>query len=244
MFVIKGRGLIIEPGSRSVKATVGVRRMTENARLFPISDFVETDTFSFERQLFGQGFDVVAGTDEAGRGPLAGPVVAACVILPVDCDFSVFKDSKKTSARERARLYALLHDIGAEIGVGYGTVENIERLNILQASLLAMKRAVEKLNSKPDFLLVDGKFPVPFLIPQKSLVKGESRSASIAAASIIAKEERDRLMEKYHGQYPMYNFAKHKGYPTAEHRRHISKYGPCEIHRRTFKGVKEYLDDQ
>ena len=218
--------------------------MTENARLFPTSDFVETDTFSFERQLLDQGFKSVAGTDEAGRGPLAGPVVAACVILPVDCDFSLFKDSKKTSARERARLYDLLHGIGAMIGVGYGTVEDIEKLNILQASLLAMKKAVDELECKPDFLLVDGKFPVPSFISQKSLVKGESRSASIAAASIIAKEERDRLMEKYHRQYPMYNFARHKGYPTAEHRCLIEEYGPCEIHRRTFKGVREHLDDQ
>ena len=218
--------------------------MTENARLFPTADFVETDTFSFERHLFDQGFKVVAGTDEAGRGPLAGPVVAACVILPVDCDFSLFKDSKKTSARQRAHLYDLLHGIGADIGVGYGTVEDIEKLNILQASLLAMKNAVEKLVAKPDFLLVDGKFPVPLFMPQKSLVKGESRSASIAAASIIAKEERDRLMEGYHRQYPSYNFAKHKGYPTTEHRRLLAKYGPCEIHRRTFKGVRERLGDQ
>ena len=216
--------------------------MTENARLFPTSDFVETDTFSFERQLFSQGFKVVAGTDEAGRGPLAGPVVAACVILPPDCDFSLFKDSKKTSVRQRARLYDLLHEIGADIGVGYGTVEDIEKLNILQASLLAMKNAVGKLVAEPDFLLVDGKFPVPLFMPQKSLVKGESRSASIAAASIIAKEERDRLMEVYHRQYPRYNFARHKGYPTAEHRLLLKKYGPCEIHRRTFKGVREHGD--
>ena len=218
--------------------------MTKNASLFPTFDFVETDTFSFERQLLSQGLKDVAGTDEAGRGPLAGPVVAACVILPVDCDFSLFKDSKKTSARERARLYDLLHRIGAGIGVGYGTVEEIESLNILHASLLAMKKAVEKLVSSPGFLLVDGKFPVPCAIPQTSLVKGESRSASIAAASIIAKEERDRLMEKYHAQYPQYNFARHKGYPTAEHRQLIEKYGPCKIHRRTFKGVREHLDDQ
>ena len=216
--------------------------MTEIARLFPTTEgFVETDTFSFERQLFSQGFNNVAGTDEAGRGPLAGPVVAACVILPADCAFSIFKDSKKTTARERLRLYDLLFEMDAMIGIGYGTVEEIERLNILQASLLAMKKAVSELAREPDFLLVDGKFPVPTFIPQKSLVKGESRSASIAAASIIAKEERDRLMEKYDAQYPGYNFSRHKGYPTAEHRRLIEEHGPCEIHRRTFKGVREYL---
>jgi ribonuclease HII len=218
--------------------------MAENARLFPTSDFVETDSFSFERQLYSQGFKIVAGTDEAGRGPLAGPVVAASVILPPDCDFSLFKDSKTTSAKERACLYDLLFKIGADIGVGYGTVEDIEKFNILQASLLAMKRAVDELAGEPDFLLVDGKFPVPSFLQQKSLVKGESRSASIAAASIIAKEERDRLMEKYHNKYPIYNFSGHKGYPTAEHRRLIEEHGPCEIHRRTFKGVREHLDKQ
>jgi len=210
------------------------------SRLFPAADFIETDSFSYERELLRQGFGLVAGTDEAGRGPLAGPVVAACVILPKGSDFTPFRDSKKTSARERGRLYDLLLEIGADIGVGCGTVEEIDKINILQASLLAMKRAVDCLTAKPDFLLVDGKFPVPLFIPQKSLIKGESRSASIAAASIVAKQERDRLMEKYHYQYPRYNFVRHKGYPTAEHRRLIAEHGPCEIHRRTFKGVREY----
>ena len=218
--------------------------MDEYSKLFPITDFVEKDSFSFERALFSKGFDLVAGTDEAGRGPLAGPVVAACVILPEGCDFTPFKDSKKTSSSERARLYDLLFEIGADIGVGLGTVEDIGKINILQASLLAMKRSVDALTAKPDFLLVDGKFPVPLFVPQKSLVKGESRSASIAAASIVAKEERDRLMEKYHLQYPQYNFARHKGYPTAEHRSLLEKHGPCKIHRQTFKGVREHLVEQ
>jgi len=216
-------------------------KMAENSQLFPTTEFVETDSFSFERELFRQGFALVAGTDEAGRGPLAGPVVAACVILPEGCDFTQFKDSKKTTLKERVRLYDLLLEIGADIGVGYGSVEDIARINILQASLLAMKRSVESLAAKPDYLLVDGKFPVPLFIAQKSLVKGESRSASIAAASIVAKQERDLLMKKYHQQYPRYNFARHKGYPTAEHRALLKKYGPCEIHRRTFKGVREHL---
>jgi ribonuclease HII len=218
--------------------------MDAYSRLFPITGFREKDSFSFERQLCGQGFTAVAGTDEAGRGPLAGPVVAACVVLPAGCDFTLFRDSKKTSAAERVRLYDLLIDIGADIGVGIGTVEAIAEINILQASLLAMKKSVEALAGKPDFLLVDGKFPVPIFMPQKSLVGGESRSASIAAASIVAKEERDCLMRKYHRQYPQYNFARHKGYPTAEHRRLIIEHGPCAIHRRTFKGVREYLVGQ
>jgi ribonuclease HII len=218
--------------------------MAEYPRFSPRAGFVEEDSFAFERELFSQGFALVAGTDEAGRGPLAGPVVAACVILPPGCDFTPFKDSKITSPGERCRLYRLLLDIGADIGIGYGTVAEIAEINILQASLLAMKNSVAALRSAPDFLLVDGKFSVPLLICQQSLVKGESRSASIAAASIVAKEVRDRLMEKYHLQFPQYNFARHKGYPTAEHRRLIQEYGPCEIHRRTFKGVREYVGEQ
>jgi ribonuclease HII len=215
-------------------------KKAECSRLFVASDFIETDSFAWERELFRQGNGLVAGTDEAGRGPLAGPVVAACVILPAGCDFSVFKDSKKISAPERSSLHELLLEIGAKIGVGHGTVDDINRINILQASLLAMKKAVDALAERPDFLLVDGKFPVPLFIPQKSLVRGESRSASIAAASIVAKQERDRLMRSYDRQYPLYNFARHKGYPTAEHRRLLKKHGPCEIHRRTFKGVREH----
>lgn len=207
---------------------------------FPPSEFVEHDSFSHERALYGLGCKLVAGTDEAGRGPLAGPVVAACVILPTGCDFTPFRDSKKTSAAERRRLYDLLLAIGADIGVGFGSVDDIVELNILHASLLAMRKSVEALAGKPDFLLVDGKFPVPHAIHQECLIKGESRSASIAAASIVAKEERDRLMERYHCQYPLYNFARHKGYPTADHRLLIEKHGPCEIHRKTFKGVREY----
>lgn len=215
--------------------------MDEYSQLFSAIDVSGNGTFAYERSLYGNGFTLVAGTDEAGRGPLAGPVVAACVILPRDCDFTPFKDSKKTSSPERARLYGLLIEIGADIGVGVGSVQDIAEINILQASLLAMRKSVEVLAAKPGFLLIDGKFPVPLDIPQKSLIRGEARSASIAAASIVAKEERDRLMEKYHLQYPHYNFARHKGYPTAEHRRLIAEYGPCAIHRRTFKGVREYL---
>ena len=187
--------------------------MTDKATLFPISKFTETDSFSFERELFRQGYTIVAGTDEAGRGPLAGPVVAACVVLPEGCDFTPYKDSKTLSATARKKLYDHLHEIGADIGVGIGTVEDIDRINILQASLLAMKKSLENLSGRPDFLLVDGKFPVPFLISQKSLVKGESRSASIAAASIIAKEERDRLMAEYDEQFPGTDFPAIKDTP-------------------------------
>jgi ribonuclease HII len=217
--------------------------MKKKPTLFSETDFFETDTFAFERALMGQGFAVVTGTDEAGRGPLAGPVVAGAVILPQPCDFALFRDSKQLSPVARAGLLGYLREIGAVIGVGVCEVEEIDRLNILRASLLAMQKALEALAVAPDFLLVDGKFTTPALLPQKSLVKGDSRSASIAAASIVAKEERDRLMGDYHHHYPQYNFAGHKGYPTAEHRRLLKLHGPCAIHRRTFKGVRELLGE-
>ena len=202
------------------------------------------DTFFYERTLADQGFSAVAGIDEAGRGPLAGPVVAGCVILTPDCDYLPFKDSKKLTAARRDELFDLLNDSDAAIGVGVASAEEIDRVNILQASLLAMKRAVHecavRFSCKPDFLLVDGTFTVPMDLPQQALVKGESKSASIAAASIIAKVSRDRLMADYHEQYPQYNLLQHKGYPTRAHRRVIADYGPSPIHRKTFKGVREY----
>lgn len=199
------------------------------------------DTFVIERSLFSQGYATVAGTDEAGRGPLAGPVVASCVILPPHCDYQQFQDSKKLSAMTREELAQRLVELEAVIGVGIVSSAEIDRLNILQASLLAMKISVENLPVMPDFLLVDGKFTVPLALAQKALVKGDSRSASISAASIVAKVTRDAIMEQYHHEYPQYNFAKHKGYPTAEHRRIIREIGPCPIHRRSFRPVCDCL---
>lgn len=201
----------------------------------------ESDSFSFERVLYGQGFSAVAGTDEVGRGPLAGPVVAACVILPRDCDYTLFKDSKKLTPATREYLAALLKEIGAVIGVGVIPEQMIDRVNILQASLLAMKKAMDTMPYKPDFLLVDGKFLVPVPTPQRALIKGDSRSASIAAASIIAKVTRDDLMRQYHRQYPHYSFHSNMGYPTAEHRRALAAHGPCPLHRKSFSGVKEFF---
>ena len=201
------------------------------------------DNFSFERALHARGFTCVAGSDEAGRGPLAGPVVASCVVLPPDCDHSLFLDSKKISHRRRLRLYGLLKDINAAIGIGIVSVEIIDSINILQASLLAMSRAVADMSSTctADFILVDGLFTMPLSVPQMTLIRGESKSASIAAASIVAKVERDALMDALDLQYPLYNFRRHKGYPTREHRRTIAQYGPCPSHRKTFKGVKEFV---
>jgi len=197
----------------------------------------EWDTFSFERELTGKGVRLVAGVDEAGRGPLAGPVVAASVILPADCRYSLFQDSKKLTEKQRDTLFATLTGMGIPIGVGVATPEEIDEINILRASLLAMKRAVLELPAMPDFLLVDGKFTVPLQVNQQALVKGES----IAAASIVAKVTRDKIMRDYHAAYPCYNFEKHKGYPTKEHRDLLRQFGPCEIHRKTFSGVQELL---
>ncbi|MFH7320314.1 ribonuclease HII [Desulfurivibrio sp. D14AmB] len=204
---------------------------------------VEADSLAFERSLWGQGYRLVAGTDEAGRGPLAGPVVAACVILPRQCEPGIFKDSKQLTAERRrdlaARLFALP---GACWGLGVVSAAEIDRINILQAALLAMKKAVQALASPPagllpDYLLVDGKFTVALPLPQQALVRGDSRSASIAAASIIAKVRRDEIMAELHQQYPQYNFQQHKGYGTAEHRRLLREHGPCPEHRRSFKPV-------
>lgn len=205
----------------------------------------ESDNYSIERSLAQQGYVRIAGTDEVGRGPLAGPVVASCVVLPADCDFHQYKDSKVLTPGNREKLAVELESNGALIGVGIVSAAEIDRINILRASLLAMKKAVEALSESPDFLLVDGKFPVPLPISQQALIKGESKSASIAAASIIAKVKRDGLMEQYHQQFPEYNFCKHKGYATAEHRRLIQTYGPCEIHRRSFKPIRDsVLEDE
>jgi len=213
--------------------------------LFADQALLGDDTFLLERRLIRQGVSIVAGVDEAGRGPLAGPVVAGCVVLPADCDYSRFQDSKKLTARRREKRFAELHDCGAHIGVGQCSPREIEEKNILQASLLAMKRAIEDClpADLPDFLLIDGTFPVPITLPQQTLIKGESKSASIAAASIIAKVTRDRIMAEAHLDFPHYNFMNNQGYPTREHRQAIAAFGPCPLHRRTFKGVREFVKD-
>lgn len=207
--------------------------------LFPVVQ--EEHTFSFEQALYQQGYNVIAGLDEVGRGPLAGPVVAACCILPPDCDYSLFQDSKKLRSEHRETLVKVLSDIGAVIGIGVVSEQQIDQLNILQASLLAMKMSLDEIKVQPDFLLVDGKFTVPIDLPQLPLIKGDSRSASISAASIVAKVYRDDLMRQHHLQYPQYGFLQNMGYPTADHRRALAIHGPCPLHRRSFRGVKEFF---
>jgi ribonuclease HII len=186
----------------------------------------------------------IAGVDEAGRGPLAGPVVSAAVILPSDCAIQGLDDSKKLAPARRETLFDEIQATALAVGVGTVDAAEIDRLNILQASLLSMRLAVAELDPRADFLLIDGKFTLAdTTTPQEALIKGDARSASIAAASIIAKVSRDRLMRRYHQVYPHFGFDRHKGYPTRAHKAAIAAHGPCPIHRRSFRGVKEHLPE-
>jgi len=195
----------------------------------------------FEKMYYGRGYQKIAGVDEVGRGPLAGPVVAAAVILPKDGIGPQLFDSKQISSKKREALYSSILNEALGVGVGVVGQEEIDRINILQATLRAMALAIGNLSPPPDFILIDGLQGITLPIPQKPIRKGDQLSNSIAAASIIAKVTRDRMMLECHLKYPQYNFARHKGYGTKEHRRAIEKFGLCELHRKSFRGVKEYL---
>jgi ribonuclease HII len=188
-----------------------------------------------------KGHRAVAGVDEAGRGPLAGPVVAAAVALAPDWRLDGLDDSKKLSPQVRERLFPLIQEDALGYGIGIVDVETIDAINILQAARLAMKQAVEALPKRPDLLLIDGNQRIESTLEQWPIVKGDTLSLSIAAASVLAKVTRDRIMRKYHERYPQYAFDQHKGYGTRLHRDLIRKHGPCPIHRRTFRGVAEYV---
>ena len=189
---------------------------------------------TFEKIACQEGYHFIAGIDEAGRGPLAGPVVAAAVILPFDYLNPEIKDSKKLSEAKREELYEIINRDAVAIGTRVLDADTIDRLNILCATLQAMREAVLELSTSPDFLLIDGNQRVPITTPQKTIVKGDSLSISIAAASIIAKVTRDRIMEMYHRQFPHYHFQQNKGYGTKEHLDAIRKFGSCKIHRKSF----------
>ena len=197
--------------------------------------------WDYEHQAAQAGYRRVAGIDEAGRGPLAGPVVAAAVILPADFPDDRVGDSKKLTPAQRDRLYGIIYRHALTVGIGIVDAGAIDRINILQASLLAMAMAAGNLLPQPDYLLIDGTFPVCLEIPQQPIPKGDALCISIAAASIIAKVTRDRLMDTYHLYSPRCGFVRHKGYPTKDHREAIRTYGCSPIHRRTFRGVREYL---
>jgi len=199
------------------------------------------DLWYFEKEATQKGCNIIAGIDEAGRGPLAGPVVSAAVILPTSFQDPEITDSKKLSPKKRERLFEKIYDDAVAVGIGIVDPVEIDRINILQASLLAMAMAVENLTPRPDHLLIDGTFPIPCGLSQHPIPKGDALSISIAAASIVAKVSRDRLMQIYHDYYPQFEFPRHKGYPTRAHKEAIRKFGFSPIHRRSFRGVKEYL---
>lgn len=184
---------------------------------------------------FWSRFDFIAGCDEAGRGPLAGPVVAAAVILPKNFYHPEIDDSKKLSPLKREELFKIIQKSAISFSFGIVPVEIIDRVNILQATKMAMYEAINRLTPQPEIVLIDALKIDTLSIAQYPIIKGDSLSINIASASILAKVKRDSIMLAYHGQYPMYGFDKHKGYPTLSHRECIKKYGPCPIHRKTFK---------
>lgn len=199
-----------------------------------------SDTLFFEKLAQAQGFLKIAGVDEVGRGPLAGPVLAAAVILPSGLLIPGVDDSKKLSQHKRETLFDLITAQALSIGIGSVGPEIVDSINILQATRLAMLNAVQQLSPQPDYLLIDGITPINTPLPQKTVKKGDSLSLSIAAASIIAKVTRDRLMAEMDQRYPGYGFAGHKGYGSAAHLEAIRRLGPSPIHRLTFGGVKEH----
>jgi len=199
-----------------------------------------------EKKLWRRRLKRVACLDEAGRGPLAGPVVAAAVLI-LNTKYQILntkiRDSKKLSWKKREKLYKLITKSPfIEWGIGRVSEKVIDKINILEATKLAMKRAIKRFKRKPDFLILDGNFKINLPIPQKSIIKADEKVFSCAAASILAKVWRDRLMLRYHKKYPRYGFDKHKGYPTKYHFKMLKKYGPCVIHRKSFKPVEELLN--
>lgn len=192
-----------------------------------------------ERALHREGYQHIAGVDEAGRGPLAGPVVAAAVILPVDCVVPGVTDSKQLTPNQRERLFDDIQRASTAVKVSCISNTVIDEVNILQATLLAMQNAVEQLLPPPDYVLVDGTQLPAISTPSQALPKGDSLSQPIAAASIIAKVTRDRMMADFDELYPQYGFRRHKGYGTMQHREAIARHGPCPIHRRSFKPVSD-----
>ncbi len=209
------------------------RRKAEKARLL--------EMYRYEREAAARGYSAIAGIDEAGRGPLAGPVSVAAVILPESLLLPKLNDSKKLSGKVRDELYDEIMAKARAVKQVFISSQEIDRINILQATMSGMCQAVNELTVKADFALIDAVKLKQLELPQLSLIKGDAKSASIAAASIIAKVSRDRLMDEYDKQYPQYGFSGHKGYGTAEHIAAIRKYGPCPIHRLTFEPIRSIV---
>lgn len=192
------------------------------------------DWLEFEKEALAKGYKSVCGVDEAGRGPLAGPVCAAAVILPEGVIIDGVNDSKKLSEKKRESLFDVIREQALSYSIAYATVDEIEEINILNVTMLAMRRAIDGLDIKADYAMIDGNKIPPIDIDAECIVKGDAKSMSIACASILAKVSRDRLLYKYAEEYPMYGFDKHKGYGTKAHREAILKYGPCPYHRKSF----------
>ena len=190
--------------------------------------------FEYEERIYNECFSAVCGCDEAGRGPLCGPVVAAAVILPLGIEIEGLNDSKKLTEKKREKLFDIIKENAIAYAIAEASPEEIDEINILNASMLAMRRAVEALPVKADFALIDGNCSRGFEIPTETVVSGDAKSCSIAAASILAKVTRDRGCKELDEQYPMYGIAKHKGYGTKEHMEALRKYGPAPIHRTKF----------
>lgn len=190
--------------------------------------------WEIENGFYQQGYQVICGVDEAGRGPLAGPVCAAAVILPNDLEIPGLTDSKKLTDKKRRELFPIIKEQAIAYGIGCATEREIDEINILQATFLAMQRALDQLSIRPDLALIDGNREKDFGLPVKTVVKGDSLSANIAAASILAKVTRDDMMLDYAGTYPQYGFDVHKGYGTKAHYAALTQYGTCPIHRITF----------
>ena len=194
----------------------------------------EHNMWEFEEKYYSQGLNLVCGVDEAGRGPLAGPVCAAAVIFPANVEIPGLDDSKKLSDKRRRELFPIIKEHAIAYGIGLADCKEIDEINILQATFLAMERALNALEVKPDVALIDGNRQKDFGIPVETVIKGDSLSASIAAASILAKVTRDDIMLELATEYPQYGFEIHKGYGTKAHYSALSEYGPCPIHRMTF----------
>ena len=204
------------------------------------------DNWQYEKELFDEGYNIVCGVDEVGRGPLVGPVVTACVVLPKDFVLEGLTDSKKLSEKKRDKFYDYIINNAVAYSVGECSADEIDKYNILEATKIAMKRAIDKVNKQVgiDYVLIDGNMKFEFDYKYKSIVKGDSKSISIAAASVVAKVTRDKMMYELDEKYPMYGYAKHKGYPTKAHLEAISKYGIIDGYRKSYGPVQEILNKE
>lgn len=199
------------------------------------------DLYQFERELINKGIKLIAGVDEVGRGPLVGPVVTAAVILPTNYKLDGLTDSKKLTEKKRDKFYNIIMHDAISVSIGMKSAEIIDKVNIYEATKLAMIDAINGLKVKPEHILIDA-MPLDIDIPHTSIIKGDAKSLSIAAASVIAKVTRDRMMYELDKRYPMYNYKKNKGYPTKEHVLAINKYGIIDGYRKTYGPVKDYLE--